>query len=298
VGGRVRLRPRQETRADRGLVVRRREGAGPAADGGEHVEVALGVDLEQAAAHQVAGQLGRLRDAPVEDARQHAEADAVVQQPDAAQGSGARLVEEVVRGVDRLVEADGRDGVGEPDEGGLDGHLLDQEREPARRAQQAAYLVGLGDEVDLLASGGADPAEEEVDGGSLQRGALGGHRQRPDPDDGLGRLPGGRQRRHDHPGVGGAVEDRLEDGAGVGGVEVEPVEDEQALASVDRAAQGAGEGVPRRGLGPQALERGHEHVVEAAQRAGVDPGGDRSGGDVAHQQGLAAARRSDDGHPP
>ena len=232
--------------------------------------------------------------------RQHPEADVEVEQPDAAQGGGAGLVEEVVGRVHRLVEADRGHRVAEPDERRLHGDLLDQQRQPTGGAQQAAYLVRLLGQVDLLSTGRADAAEEQLDGGSLQRGALGGHRQRSDADDGLGRLAGGRQRRHHHAGVAGRLEHRLEDRTGLRRVEVEAVEDEQALTPVDRAAEGTRQRVARRRLRLEALQGRDEHVVDRAQVAGVDPRGGRGRGrgDVAHEQRLAAAGRAHDGDPP
>ena len=164
VGRRVGLGPGEQPGSDRGHVVGAGEGARPAADRRQHVEVALRVDLEQAAAHQVAGELGGLRDGRVQHVRQHAEADVEVEQPDAAQGGGAGLVEEVVRRVHRLVEADGGHRVAEPDERGLHGDLLDQQRQPTSGAQQATYLVRLLGQVDLLSTGRTDAAEEQLDG--------------------------------------------------------------------------------------------------------------------------------------
>ena len=127
-------------------------------------------------------------------------------------------------------------------------------------------------EVDLLAAGRADAAQEQLDGRALQRGALGGHRQRPDADDGLERLAGRGPRGHHDAGVGGALQHRLEHRAGLGGVEVEAVEHEQALAAVDGAAQGAGERVAGGRLRLEALAgRRRAASSRRAQVAGVDP---------------------------
>ena len=162
-------------------------------------------------------------------------------------------------------------GVAQPDERRLDGDLLDQHRQPAGGRQETAYLVGLGGEVDRLPAGRADAAQEEVDGGTLE-GELGlGHRQRPDPDDRLARLAGSGPRGDDHAGVRGALQHRLQHRTGPGPVEVEAVEHQQAGAPVDGPAQRTGQGVAGCELGVEARQRRDEHLVEAAQVAGVDP---------------------------
>lgn len=296
VGG-VALRPGEQAGADGRGVVGAGQGAGPSADGGEHVEVPPLVDLQQAAAHEVARDLGGLGGGSVEHVRQHAQPDGEVEQADAAQRRGARRVEQAVSGVDGLVEADGGHRVAEPDQRRLHGHLLDEERQSAGRAEQAAYLVGLRAEVDERPARGADAAQEQLDGRTLQRRPLVGHGQRSDAYDGLVRLACRGARRHDDADVGGALEHRLDDRTGIGGVEVEAVEDEQAVAPVQRAAEGAGQRVTGSGLRAEAAQGGEEHLVEAVQGACVHPGDTQSLRRVAHEQRLAAARRTDHGHP-
>jgi len=296
VGG-VALGPGEQAGADGRDVVGPGQCAGPSADGGEHVEVPALVHLEQAAAHEVARELGGLGGGPVEHVGEHAQADREVEQADAAQRGGARRVEQAVRGVDGLVEADGGHRVAEPDQRRLHGHLLDEKRQPAGGAQQAAYLVGLRGEVDERPTCRPDAAQEQLDGRTLQRCPMVGHGQRPHAYDGLVRLAGGGAGGHDDAYVGGALEHRLDGRTGAGGVEVEAVEDEQAVASVERAAEGAGQRVTRSGLGAEARQGGEEHLVEAVQGAGVHPRDPQSLCGVAHEQGLAAARRTDHGHP-
>ena len=94
VGGGVVLRPPQQPGVDGGDVVGTGERARPAADRGEHVEAAARVDLEQAAADQVAGQLGGLGHRQVEHPGEDAEADGEVEQADPPQGGRARAVEQ------------------------------------------------------------------------------------------------------------------------------------------------------------------------------------------------------------
>ena len=124
---------------------------------------------------------------------------------------------------------------------------------PPVALEQAAYLVRLRREVDLLASGRADAAQEQLDGRTLQRRAAArapaaarrGRRPR--------RLAGRGPRGDDDAGVGGALQQRLEHRTGAGGVEVEAVEHEQALAPVDRPPERTGEGVAGSRLGLEAL---------------------------------------------
>ena len=221
-----------------------------------------------------------------------------LQQPDPAQRGGAVVVEEVVGGVDGLVEADGGHRVGQPDQRGLHGDLLDEQRESAGGPQQSAYLPVLLVEIDRLAARGPDPAQEQLDRRPFERRAVRGDGERADPHHGLVGLVGRGQRGHDDAGVGRAVQHRLEHGTGVGGVEVETVEHQQAVAAVDGAAEGAGQGVAGSGLRVEALQGRDEEVVERTQVARVDPRRLQLRGDVAHDQRLAAAGRSHDRHPP
>jgi hypothetical protein len=203
-----------------------------------------------------------------------------------------------VGGVDGLVEADGRHGVAQSDERRLDGHLLDEERQAAGGAQQASYLVVLRGEVDLLATRGADPAEEELHGRALEGCPRRRHGQRADADHRLVRLAGGGAGGDHDPGVAGALQHRLQGTARAGDVEVEPVEHEQAVVAVHRAPERAGQRVTRRDLRVEAPQGGDQHVVQGAQAARVDPGRVGPGRHVLDQQRLPAAGRADHGDPP
>ena len=229
--------------------------------------------------------------------RQHAEADLEVEQPDPAQGGGARLVEEVVGGVDGLVEADGRHRVAEADERGLHGDLLDEQRQSAGRAQQAAYLVGLLDQVDRLPAGGPDAAQEHVDGRPLSGPRSGGTGSGPTrTTDSPTRRPWSgpsppRGRRWWRRGRTGG-----------------PAQRGSCRGRARRARAGArgrrphGRGRPtasRRVRSPRRGSRGRRRgrrrsCAGCARR----PRGVAARGDVPHEQRLAAAGRTDDGHPP
>ncbi len=148
--GGVLVGPREQAGLDGRHVLGQREGAGAPADGGEHVEAAVGVDLGEAAAHEVAGDLGGALRGLVEHAGKHAESDGEAEQADPAQRGGAVVVEQVVGGVDGLVEADGGHRVAQPDERRLHGDLLDEERQSTGGPQQAAYFPVLLGEVDGL----------------------------------------------------------------------------------------------------------------------------------------------------
>jgi hypothetical protein len=84
-----------------------------------------------------------------------------------------------------------------------------------------------------------------------------------------------------------------------GDVEVGTVEDQDRGRPVEPAHQRLVGRVAGRGLGAQGVEAGGQHVVQAAQPASLDPRRLLGLGDgVTHEQGLAAARRTDHRHPP
>ena len=235
----------------------------------------------------------------VEHAREHAEPDREAQQADPAQGGGAVVVEQVVGGVDGLVEADRGHRVAEPDERGLHGDLLDEQREPAGGPQQPAYLPVLRGEVDGLAARGPDPAQEQLDGRALERRAV---RRAP----GAGR-PGRRTRRGWSAVVSAVTTTRASvvpssmvwstGPASVASRSSPSSTSRQSRPSTARPRAPASES-PGAVSESRLSQRRDEDVVERAQVARVDPRRLRLGRDVAHDQRLAAAGRSHDGDPP
>ena len=269
------------------------------ADRGEHVETAVRQHLQQAATREARGQVGRLGALHADDLGEHVDAHRRGELGHPAEAALLVVVEQLVRRVHGLGERRRRRHVGEPHERDLDGHLLDQEGQPAGGTQEAADDRLLLDEVDRVAARGLHPAGEEVDGRPGQRLVGRGDRQRAHPHHALARLSRHGPRGQGEPGARGGLHELLEGRPEPLGVDVHAVHHQQRAGAVESPAQGPAGRVAGGGVGPQPVQARGEHRVRAGQAVRVDPGRlRRPGREVPHQQGLAAARRSDDAHPP
>ena len=270
-------------------------------DRGQHVEAAVGQHLDQAAAHEAPRRASAAssRPTPVTSASTSRETGDVMWASRRKQRCWS-LVEQLVRRVHGLGERGGRHHVGDPDQGDLHGDLLDEQRQPAGGVQQAAYVARR-----------------------ARRGRPGARRRPP---------PGGRNRSTAGPASGSCGRGtakgptRTTRSAGCPAMVTEvtasraSVVDDTTLLE-GRAQEGRGRGrapsttsrlsmpstarhrapcaeSPGVGWHVERVEAGREDVLGAPDAAGVDPGALVPGGRVAGQQGLAAAGRADDGHPP
>ena len=220
------------------------------------------------------------------------------EQPDPAQRGGAVVVEQVVGGVDRLVEADGGHRVAQPDQRRLHGDLLDEEREAAGGPQQAAYLVGLRVEVDLLAARGPDPAQEQLHG-RRPRGASGGTAPAAGRPARRTRTAGRRwSARSPRPGrrscspapPGASGRPRWRRGRG----RRAPAGTRGRRRRAPGRRRGSRRGRSRR-RGSAGRRRAGRRGVRRSRASTHDVS--RPGRDVAHDERLAAAGRADDGDP-
>ena len=165
-----------------------------------------------------------------------------------------------------------------------------------RRRRTTCFLL---DEVDRVAARGLHPAGEEVHGRPGQRLGGRGDRQRAHAYHPLARLSRHGPRGQGEPGARGGLHELLEGRPEPLGVDVHAVHHQQRAGAVESPAQGPAGRVAGCGVGPQPVQARGEHRLRAGQAVRVDPGRlRRPGREVPHQQGLAAARRSDDAHPP
>ena len=147
-----------------------------AADRRQHVEAAVGVDLDQAAAGQGGGELGRLGAGDAGDVGEDVEADRVVHDGEPAEAPLLVLVQQRVGRADGLVDGGCRRHVGHPDQRDLHPEVLDEQRQAATGLQQAPHVSLLPAEVHRVAAGRRDPREEELDGRALEGLPAPGHR--------------------------------------------------------------------------------------------------------------------------
>ena len=268
------------------------------ADRREHAQVAVGQHLQEAAPGQAGGQAGCLVALDADDGGQHVDADRRAHLGQPAEAPPLLLVEQLVGRVHRLRERRRRHHVGEADQSDLHGHLLDEQGEPAGRGQQAAYVALVGHQVDGVAAGGLHAAQEQVHRRPGQRLVGARHGQRTDADHPFAGLTGHRPCRDGDPGPAGRLDELLEGWPQAVGVDVDAVDDQQRLGPVEGAAQRAGGAVAGCRLGAHSVQARRQDGVGGAQSLRVDPrrrlGARR---EVADQQGLAAARRSDHADP-
>jgi hypothetical protein len=150
-----------------------------------------------------------------------------------------------------------------------------------------------------MAPGGLDPREEEVHGRALERLAGGRHRQWPHPDHALGGLAGRGDRGDREAAVGRRVQDALEGRPEHVGMDVDAVDDQEGVSAVEGAAHRALVAVAGRRPGLERVDAGGEHVVGRADAASVHPRSVRvARRGMAGEQGLPAARWTDDADPP
>ena len=267
---------REQPGADRGRVVGRRgEDARPWRGSATSMSNRpSGIDLDQAAAHQVAGELGGLRvDASSTCAStsrptgKSSIADAGGEQRRWSSSSSSWAESH------RLVEADRGIALAEPDQRDCTATCSISSGSPPVARSSRRTSCSWSARSTGCPPAASDAAQEQLDGRPSERPRARARGSGPTRTTRLGRLAGGRQRGDHHAGVGGRLEHGLQVPARPRSCRGRGRRGPAGIAPVDGAAEGARQRVARRGLGVEALQGRDEHVVEAAQAAGVDPRG-------------------------